>query len=391
MIQQLFLSLIRARPSAERVQRLAADAGPAGWRGVAELGARNKAAAILYHNLNRLGWRGHLPPDAADRLRMGYLRIVSRNLRLVRRLDEVMGLLRRHGVPAVPFKGPVLARRLYGDPLLRQCSDLDLLVDRASAAAAYRALRSAGYRSAVGADLSERQFTALSRYTKAFTFMDPQGDAAIDLHWHLSFHTRYPYDYACCRDRLASIDIDGRSVPCLSDEDMVVYLCIHGASHGWPDAAAVVWLADTIDLRPDLDWDRVRALAAAFHCKRMTVMGLSMAGVLFDAPLPATVREWIASDPTARALAREGLRRLFHPGPKERHFTQRLLDIPSFLAIRDNRTDRVRYLLKRLFLPTIKDWRRAALPSRLAFLYFLMRPVVLGADLAREKSGLNPR
>ena len=390
-MRPLFLSLIRARPSADRVQRLATGAGPTDWRRVAELGERHKAAAILYHNLNRLGLRDHLPPDAADRLRMGYLRIISRNLRLVRRLDEVMGLLRRHGVPAVPFKGPVLARRLYGDPLPRQCGDLDFLVDRASAVAAYRALRSAGYRSVAGADLTERQFTTLSRYTKAFTFMDPQGDAAIDLHWHLSFHTRYPYDYACCRDRLTSIDIDGRPMPSLSDEDMAVYLCVHGASHGWPDAAAVVWVADIIDPRPDLDWDRVRDLAAAFHCKRMTAMGLLMAEALFDAPLPATIREWAASDPTARALAREGLRRLFHPGPKERHFTQRLLDIPCFLALRDSRTDGLRYLLKRLFLPTIKDWRGAALPSRLAFLYFLTRPVVLGADLAREKSGLNPR
>lgn len=379
--RDLFLTLIRARPPAELV-----EAGVIDWSGVASLATRHKATAVFYRNLNELGLRDRLPPAVDEALRRRFFQIIARNLRLLKRLEAVVGLLGDRGIPVVPFKGPVLAHRLYGDPALRQYSDLDLLTPRESAVAAYRTLRAAGYRP-MDVDVTEGQFRTLTRFTKAFNFIGPSGDVAIDLHWHLSFHTCRRFDYRFCRDRLTSVSIADREMPSLSDEDMLVYLCVHGVSHGWPDARAAAWVADYIDLRPDLDWDRVFTLADALHCRRMVLMGLFLVQTLFRSPLPAPVRDRMAADKTARTMAEERAATLFTKDEARDHAGRRLSEIPFFLALRDRRADRVRYLVRRLFHPTIKDWRTSPLPPRLSFLYFLLRPVALCADLARARIG----
>ncbi len=384
--RRLLLALIRARPSAEQASALLAEGGRLDWRRLVDLVGRHRAAVVFYWNINELGLRDRLPATVDEVLRGRLFQVVARNQRLLKRLVDVVGLLEDRGIPAVPFKGPVLSQRLYGDTDLRQFSDLDLLIPKESATGAHRALRGAGYRPGY-VDLAEAQFRTLTRFTKAFNFICPDGDVAIDLHWHLSFHTVRRFDYRFCGNRLTSVPIAGREVPCLSDEDMVVYLCVHGTSHGWPDASAAAWVADYIDLRPDLDWDRVLALADALHCRRMVFMGLFLVQALFRTPLPVPVRDRMAADGMARTMAEERAAMLFTKGEVRDHFGRRLSEIPFFLALRDRRADRVRYLVRRLFHPTIKDWRTSPLPPRLSFLYFLLRPVALCADLARAGIG----
>jgi Uncharacterised nucleotidyltransferase len=55
-------------------------------------------------------------------------------------------LLAEEGIPALPLKGPLLGRRVYGDPGLRaQSSDVDVLVRRADLEKAMPALAQLGY------------------------------------------------------------------------------------------------------------------------------------------------------------------------------------------------------------------------------------------------------
>ena len=53
--------------------------------------------------------------------------------------------LERHGIPALPLKGPVLARSLYADPGLRPAIDVDILVSGEHLTAAVEIVRQHGY------------------------------------------------------------------------------------------------------------------------------------------------------------------------------------------------------------------------------------------------------
>src|SRR2546426_10956064 len=54
--------------------------------------------------------------------------IARRNLCLTGDLLSLLELFEARGIPAVPFKGPVLAVQAYGDVALREFRDLDILV-----------------------------------------------------------------------------------------------------------------------------------------------------------------------------------------------------------------------------------------------------------------------
>jgi len=62
------------------------------------------------------------------KLRTQWQLIILYNRHLTAELVRLMGLLKAAGVPAVTFKGPVLAAMAYGSIELRQFSDLDILV-----------------------------------------------------------------------------------------------------------------------------------------------------------------------------------------------------------------------------------------------------------------------
>src|SRR6185503_20158145 len=69
-----------------------------------------------------------VPPDAAERLADERRKTAWHSGILAEALCELAGELGGRGVDVMPLKGPVLAESLYGDPSLRPCRDLDVLV-----------------------------------------------------------------------------------------------------------------------------------------------------------------------------------------------------------------------------------------------------------------------
>jgi hypothetical protein len=381
---QLFLSLIRADVPVERIGRFPADGRDIDWRRIAYLADRHRVLSILYFNLRKLDLRQQLPEDICNSLRARYLQVTGGNMRLWQRLVELVDLLESRGVPVVPFKGPVLANSLYGDSALRYYQDIDLLVPQKAAVKAWAALRAAGYRSMELA-LREGQFARYVSFEKEFDFIDDAGNTLIDLQWRLTMHTRYPYDYEFCRDRLTTMAFNRRKVSCLSDEDMVLYLCIHGGADLWVNVGAILCLAELIAQRPNLDWEVVLDLAAVMHCRRMVWLGLFLARDLFDVALPEKIIEVMENDGELAGLVEVVYGNLFQARPQVSHFNRRLGEIPFHLKIRDKWPAKVRYLFLMMFWPTKKDWRNLPLPPRLAFLYFLLRPMALGAECISAK------
>src|SRR5260370_9580765 len=71
------------------------------------------------------------------------------NLSFTAELFRVLEIFRAAGIPAVPYKGPVLAAQAYGDPALRVFSDLDLFLRHRPAACACGLLDEQGFTSQI--------------------------------------------------------------------------------------------------------------------------------------------------------------------------------------------------------------------------------------------------
>ena len=380
----VLLGLVRASIAPEAVGRLSAliDAGAVDWPFVLRLAEKHRVWPHFYNNLKKTGLRAAVPDDVQKELFYRYAIVVGNSLRVCRKLTDILTLFESRGIPAVPFKGPLLAYLLYEDEALRCYQDLDILVPESLVVPAGEALREAGFSPAVRG-LSGKRFGQVLKYGRECHFLDPSGSLEIDLHWRLGSPFRRPFDYTFCRDRLQAVSWHGRDMAGLSAEDTLLHLCVNGAHDMWTDLEQVLTIADLIGRYPRLDWALVQALASDLGCQRMLHLGLFLAQDVFEAALPREIDSRIKSDRVVEELARVVYIRLFQGVHRRTYFETRVEQLPCQLKMREHARDKLSYLLRRIFIPTQKDWENRGAESRPMNFYFISRPINLAVELLR--------
>ena len=97
---------------------------------------------------------------------------------------DLLRRLEREGIPALPLKGPLLARALYGDPALRPSDDVDVLVSSQHLAAATKLVCALGWDRV--AESEQDGMPWLHRRLVARMPWSP----TIELHWRVHWHER---------------------------------------------------------------------------------------------------------------------------------------------------------------------------------------------------------
>ncbi len=297
-----------------------------------------------------------------------YLAMLRRSANAaVRELAKVVDILNRAGVRSLPFKGPVPAAQAYPDFALRPCRDLDVLIRREDITATRAALRSLGY---VGkaTDLSSKR----QQYYDAFAgqaTLYASDRLALEPHWAM-----WPrilgvaFEASDIWPRAQVVQCGAYSLPCPSPEDALLIACIHGCKETWTRAVWISDIAGLIIAHPQLDWDAI--LARAKGAQRMTLLGAELAARLFDAPLPAMVRQRIADDPSVGRLSRAAESALFMPTSDTRFVLRRT---QFRFRMHERWTDRLRYAGRILTLPQKGEFGAVDLPEQMAFLYPMIR------------------
>jgi hypothetical protein len=362
------LLLLCARPQRDAACRaeIGALLDAVDWSALVRLAERHRVTALV---LRRLADIPGVPPEVVG-AGEGYLaRQAARNAELTRALKEVVVALAAKGVPAIPFKGPIVARLAYGEPALRRYSDLDILVREKDAAAACDALAALGFR---GTDsLSPAQLRAFRRYSGQDIMF--RGDVAVEPHWALAPRTlALDIDYGGLWARVREVDLDGQPVFCFGKEDLVTVLCLHGSKEQWTRLQWIADVAQMIAATPDLDWETLFMRARAQGFLRMVLIALVLARAFVA--LPRAAEEAIAADPTARELAEEAARRLFEGDARE----DTIYALSPFRRrMRERLNDRLRYVVRTVTTPREMHYAIMPLPDLLFFLY---TPVKLAHD-----------
>jgi Uncharacterised nucleotidyltransferase len=349
--------------------------------------------AEVHGMLPLLCWNLHntcpdaVPSVTLDQFRSHFFNNAGRNAFLTGELLKLLHMLEAHGIPAIPFKGAVLAIKAYGNLSLRQFNDLDILVHKQDVLRVRDLLMAQGYRQQIQATGALE--AACLESLCAYNFMRDDGRVVVDLHWGITatFGTR-PLDLQQLWARLEPISLAGTIVHTLSHEDLLLILCVHGSKHHWERLNWLCDVAEVIRYCPDLAWGQVLEQAGTLGSKRMLFLGLLLASDLLRAALPQKVQQQIGLDPVARSLAVRVRERLFREdnGPSgifERPFTIEDVSLSSVhfrLRMRERLRDKVRYCLHLAHLATaqtLKDRALCPLPISLSFLYYLARPIRL--------------
>lgn len=349
------------------------------WDRLLSLAVRHQTALLLYHNLQATSFAG-VPPATAGELRRLFLAQSRQNLALTARLLDLLDQFATVGIRALPYKGPVLAQRLYGSVTLRPFGDLDLLLPRDQVWRARDVLTAAGYSPRVA--LSPRQEAACLRTGDEIELSLPDG-TRVELHWQLCPRLNpAPLDFERLWYRRTAVRLGDREVSTLSPEDHLLALSIHGAKHLWQPLRLVADTAELIRTTADLDWCEVVAESERTRTARIVRVALLLARELLDAPVAPAALEWAEADQTARELARYAAGPLASGGIPWTPLRRLAFSVRIKEALRD----RVHFCRHWLWTPADEDWEAVRLPGTLHPLYSVLRPLRLLAKHRRRRA-----
>lgn len=364
---QLVLLLARGDfPTHVQEHVLALLATPLRWDLVLERAMAHEVYPLLYRNLRRLDFPG-VPTHVRTELEALYKINAFQNVRLAEELARVLTLLEGAGIPTIPLKGVTLAESLYGDLTLRVCADIDILVPRQAVARAFDLLLAEGYKLGETYQVGSTEIDLLldSNIEYMFVYQRQGFLYLLELHWDIAWRGQ--------KEALSMGDLWAETRPKvllgveahgLSPEWDLLYLAVHVARHRW---GKLKWLVDIHEIcsRGEINWAKVTDKANVLGSGEVVRITLSACHALFETRIPIQfspdgLPSWIKlfpADSSPSNIWRDAL------------FPASLLKRPS---------DRLRYVIRVLLVPTLAERRLLRLPSCLGFLYYPLRPLRLG-------------
>jgi hypothetical protein len=344
----------------------------ADWSRVLTLGAAHAVLPLVHRAC--MG-RSDVPQLLQDDLAAWFDEHTRRALRLTGELMRILRRLEAAGITAVPWKGPILAQRAYGDLRLRWSYDLDVIVERQQLATARDLLLAEGFRTEK--PMSHAQQEVYVDHQGELELVRDADELWLELHW-IVVPTYYapPRRDLGIRARLTTATLARATVPALAVEDELEALCVHGSKHRWDRLLWVVDIAMLVGTQP-VDWHGLLDRARRHGNLRMVHLGLLLARSLAGARLPPEALRSASRDRSAITLQRVAERQLFldpdaRPGPFLFH-----------ARMRERARDRARYAVGVLYTPSGADWETVALPRWLFPLYSAARPFRLAWKATR--------
>jgi hypothetical protein len=370
MRPELELLLCSARPGStgneERIRELLSSG--VNWNEVLACASQHNLSPILCKNFHALGgdW---LSRDQRETLIEIERRLGRKSMLLLGEMLRLYGVFENGQVPAIPFKGPVLAWLAYRNFTLRTYSDLDFVVPQRYIPQAVSLLEAAGYSAQF--DPIEAQAGEHGHAPGQYAFVSGSKGSLVELHTERTlryFPRRIDLDEM--NSRLIPLEIGARKLLTFSVEDTLVMLCVHGAKHFWERLAWIFDIAQLITTE-EVDWALLLAIAAKMESTRVLLLGLYLAHDLFWAPLPKSVLQDTCNEKQVQWLANKV--REQHMGisnPSTGVWPRALFRLRS----RDEFWQGLRHILRLGISPTESDRQTVSLPPLLAPLYIVVRP-----------------
>jgi Uncharacterised nucleotidyltransferase len=368
----LLLSCARTRITPEISDRIRAAAQKdLDWIALIRLAMRHDVMPLLHRSLQQV-CPDSVPEDIFGPVCARYQSQSRQARHLAGELVRVLPLFEKEGILAVPWKGPVLAQRLYGDLSLREFGDLDIMILERDVPRAQELIRRAGYEFLDLKDIGN--FAEYLRTNRELRFHRSDG-ALLELHW------RFATQLACVRhdpdrflQRFEMISLAGAQVRSLPLEVYILILSMHGTKHKWRQLKLICDIAEILG-QTDLDWQYVLAEAGDLGLRRMLAVGALLADDLLGVTAPIELARGLKIDRTTRALAAEVHRGFFEEPDEDWRL---LADFPFQFKIRERLRDRASMLYQNLpskIAPDERDRRFLPMPEFLSSVYYLLRPV----------------
>jgi hypothetical protein len=312
-----------------------------------------------------------VPPAVYEKLRDQYRRISALNVYLSGELRRLLKLFASHDIDAIPYKGPALAAKAYGNIALRHFGDLDILVRQRDVLRVMELLVAEGY--ALHPPLNGVQQALMLRTQCNLPFTRDGRRLIVEIHWRVSARLfSSPLGEESLWENSCLDSFEGMETRTLAPEDLLLSLTVHGAKHLWERLSWIADIAQLLEVYPDLNWPRLLERARRSGTERMLLLGLYVAHELLGGKLPPEVEAQFESDTEIAPLAEQIYSRLFVDGSEASSGMSGyfLFQLKARRRLRD-KFNYCRYVVS----PTEEDLTMLSLPAPLSFVYYLLRPL----------------
>jgi putative nucleotidyltransferase-like protein len=349
------------------------------WPQLLSLAEHHNVLPLVHQALR--GYSAIVPLAVNEQLRSQYELNARKNLKFTAELFRVLDCLETNAIPAIPFKGPLLAELVYGDLSLRAFSDLDVLVRPNDVLRAETALQTLDY------TLSSQLPGAMKRAYLAsgyeFTLDGPAGANLLEIQWNI-LPKFYAVDFNGGEffERSVVTTLAGRRVRSLSPEDLLLVLCVHAAKHAW---IRLCWLRDVAGVMQSqtLDWEWIDQRSRELGIQRMVAVSLRLANQLLGTKVPAFALAMTSTDRAVACAAEQVVSQLAAAGE---YSSESLRYFRLMLGLRERARDKLRFLFRLAFTPGIGEWAVVRLPAPLFPLYRIIRLFRLAGRLSRPRT-----
>ena len=135
------------------------------------------------------------------------------------------------------LKGILVSHLYYGDIGRRNLVDIDVWVPKNHFDEVKSFLKTLGYYSIIDRNnWNEKQVQYIRRYShdEIFLHINDATAPAIELHWKIrNFLGNFMFDPIQDQHHLMKVELGGVQFSIFNHEDQFVFLCVHGAEHGW--------------------------------------------------------------------------------------------------------------------------------------------------------------
>ena len=231
------------------------------WNRILAKADYHRMLALLHHHLGACSLLDQIPLSSRSRLADGAADMRRLRDRQVDTLVHCLDLLHSDNIETMALKGPIL-QSLHPPATPRASYDLDLLIREADHVACRETLESAGFHqdTPVPRNLTPAGIVDYSQYMEQLRFTR-EDRTPVEIHFRL-------YNYGVPDRRETSWDeardwtVQGRAIPSLCPEEMLLYLVTHANLHGF---GRMLWYYDITAFyrqwRSRMNWDLVCAKA----------------------------------------------------------------------------------------------------------------------------------
>lgn len=337
------------------------------WDVVLRLAERHRVWGFVHQ---ALGARLEVPSPVRDALATQSDLIVRANLLSLASLVKISKALEQASVPFLILKGLPLSHIAFGTLALRHSKDIDILIHPGDVDRVDSTLCALGFaRAGLGADLNEQQAGLWQRYKKHHEYVHSANGARVEVHWR-PFNNTLLNPLPLEAPESLFLQEANRSFPVLSREEMLLNLCVHGASHAW---FRLKWITDVAALLQGKTPESIAALlvlARSRDLDRPVEQALLLCNALspaFEIAAPtnaSSASQWLAQN-AALALLEGADSPSAEVDYVPRGFAR------SQMMLRRSGKYKLEEILVQMASPI--DWKTTRLPVSLQFAYPLLR------------------